>query len=151
MPEKLKVYALFDFMGSSDKTTEEEAADAIEQLAVEGIEAELVGCTSYITDDMNHSVDMLLVDFGGVMPGAQDTIDSNLREVRKWAEEHPGKLVVIWTQFTAEMYYNAVDSEFGDIDNVIYLFASMHHDDFYESTFDRMDTMYDKIRAWYGR
>lgn len=49
-------------------------------------------------------VDLLLVDYGGLHHAYGDALQRYGHSVRRWADEHPGRLVVLWTAFTSACY-----------------------------------------------
>lgn len=64
-------------------------------------------------------LDVLFIDYGGMsVMGAHDTAKSNVRGVKNYADNHPGTLIVFWTEFTSELY-REVSEEFGAIDNCV--------------------------------
>ncbi len=78
----MKVCALVDFMGTSLESPEEEYAQ---------IKKEIEKCTKrkitiYKTDIFPHQLqnentDIYVMDYGGLLPGCEDTILSNFREL----------------------------------------------------------------------
>jgi len=83
--------------------------------------------------------DLLLLDYGGMYTaGAPDTAAYNIRYARKWAEEHPGKLLVLWSKFTGVAYRNEAEQEFGLLNNVCY-----------PTAWDKQ-AMFDKIQGWFA-
>jgi hypothetical protein len=67
------------------------------------------------------NTDMVIFDYGGMLPG-NDLMESNSRELVKWAMDHPSSLVVVVSSFT---YQHAVVDEmkeagFESLPNVIY-------------------------------
>lgn len=77
-----------------------------------------------ILELLNSPLDIFVVDYGGLLPGATDMIYSLMREINKYVKEHPSCLLVLWTPFTAD-YYNEVAEEailgnkVDSVDNVI--------------------------------
>lgn len=49
-------------------------------------------------------LDVLIVDYGGVLPGCSGLISSIMREINKYVMENPSCLLILWTQTTAENY-----------------------------------------------
>lgn len=61
----------------------------------------------------SRDVDVLVVDYGGLHGAYGDIVYRYSDAVAKWADEHPGKLVVLWTSFTCNMYRTVFEREFG--------------------------------------
>jgi hypothetical protein len=61
----------------------------------------------------SHEMDVLVVDYGGLHGGYGDAVHRYGTSVAKWAEEHPGRLVVLWTPFTSTLYRSTFEAEFG--------------------------------------
>lgn len=84
-------------------------------------ETELVYAGFNLLEACNKMPDLLLLDYGGAYTtGTSDTIGYNLRYARQWAEDHPGKLLVLWTRFTGDAYKVEAEEELGPLDNVCY-------------------------------
>ena len=49
-------------------------------------------------------VDILLVDYGGLHHAYGDVVERWGRSVRRWADDHSGRPVVLWTAFTRACY-----------------------------------------------
>jgi len=46
--------------------------------------------------------DLFICDYGEMLPGCTDLLESNAREICRWAQDHPSSLVVIASSFTYE-------------------------------------------------
>lgn len=57
--------------------------------------------------------ELVLYDFGGMVPGSTDLMESNARALVKWAEDHPGALVVIVSRMTFTGYIEPEMSDRG--------------------------------------
>lgn len=75
------------------------------------------------TKDIAERADVLIIDYGGMSWGATDAVVSQVRFVCEWAKEHPSKLAIIFTSFTAEIYAQELLDEFGECKNIPYLYA----------------------------
>lgn len=62
----------------------------------------------YMNDQSN--ADLLVYDFGGLMPGADNLIASNARALGRWLQQHPNSLALVISRFT----YSRLRSEFQD-------------------------------------
>lgn len=88
-------------------------------------------------------VDLLLVDYGGLHHAYGDAIEVYGRAVKRWADEHPGKLVLLWTAFTAACY-KAVFEDFQSGEANILMRYSGAWD------FDGTPGFEDDVRMWLG-
>lgn len=133
----VKVAIVVDIMGDN----EEEIAEMMDELRARiEIDAELLvwGAAVDIIDDPR--VDLVIIDYGGMLPGCDDLVRGNFRYVAEWAENHPSKLVMIWTSFSVIIYQDEVGGEFDHLDNIILWGASR---------WTSRDKVEQKIRAWY--
>lgn len=53
---------------------------------------------------INKQLDVLVVDYGGVLPGCSDLISHLMRAINKYVVENPSCLLVLWSEMTAENY-----------------------------------------------
>lgn len=99
---KLQVAIIVDFMGTSMQTADEE------------IEEHKKNFTGILKDfDLEFSTpravmpslsaDLVIYDFGGVMPG-NSLMEDNSRAIVKWASDHPSSLVVVASSHTFGAY-----------------------------------------------
>lgn len=54
---------------------------------------------------------VLVVDFGGMVYGAQETAASNIRHCYQWACLYPGRILAIWTSQTFAILENDLGHE----------------------------------------
>lgn len=116
----IKTLIITDFMGG--ETTEEVLEDLERSLNVPANQFDVIGHFDAVAEEVEEKserADLLVIDYGGVMPGAGGMVSSQIRWVCEWAENHPGKLVILLTMFTAEIYLNEFEEEFGKCDNII--------------------------------
>jgi len=84
-------------------------------------------------------VDLVILDYGGIAAsGAWDVATSNIKEVIRWAEDHPSSLVLIWTEMTQRVYKSEVEEQFGEMNNIMLV----GHD-------DQVDLL-EKAGVWLG-
>ena len=71
----------------------------------------------------NKSLDIYVFDFGGMMPGCSDLLESQHREFAKAIIDHPNTLFIIVSRITGMMYRQTMEEIFPDykIHNVIIL------------------------------
>lgn len=110
----------------TDPLGEEKPEGIIEELAgwtkTATDQFRVIGHYEYVSEEAEEKsarADLLLIDYGGMALGATDMCASQIRWVCEWAKEHPGKLVILLTMFTAEIYFDELDQEFGECDNII--------------------------------
>jgi len=120
--KKLLVSAIIDPCGIFE-SIEKEAEITIAYLNQHGIPCRLFQYAEYFTDEIiNSNPDILLIDYGGMsINGAPGAATSQIMQACEWAESHPGKLMVIFTAFTSEVYNDELKSEFGHLNNIVSL------------------------------
>lgn len=134
---KTKVGIITDFPMSM--TPEEEREEIVRALSEYGLEISRVVASFDITEVLESNPDLVIVDYGGMSTsGAYDTASWNINYLRGWAEDHPGKLIALWTYYTGVLYKQEFDAEFGHLGNVTYPTGSSD------------STVEDKIKAWFG-
>lgn len=134
---KVRVGIITDFPMSM--TPEEERAEIVTTLSEYGLEISEVVASFDITEVLKSNPDLVIVDYGGMSTsGAHDTASWNINYLCRWAEDHPGKLVALWTYFTGVLYRRELKAEFGHLSNVTYPTGSSD------------STVEDKIRTWFG-
>jgi len=100
----MKIAMLVDFMGSGEKTAEDEY-DEIEEKFSDVLGKENTFIRQVRPDELsNNPVDVYVFDFGGLLPGVSSLINSYHRELAKQVEDHPNTLFVIWSSFTGNEY-----------------------------------------------
>jgi hypothetical protein len=83
----MKVCAFVDWMGTTRQTPEEEYAEIKQRLCdlLEVSPERMLFKTDVFPYQLeNESLDMYVIDFGGVMPGCEDTIVSHFRSLIEW-------------------------------------------------------------------
>ena len=149
MSDKIKTGFVFDPVGSG--TIEEEVEMAVFELRKIGLDVEVKAMDDGMVDFANRSLDLLIVDYGGVsLGGAYDLATYQIKEACQWADERPGSLMVIWTKFTSIVYQDELEREFGHLDNVLLRFEGK------DGSYDFMgrenpNTRFNNaIRTWFG-
>ena len=133
---KTRVGIITDFPMSM--TPEEEREEIIATLSDYGLEISGVVASFDITEVLGSNPDLVIIDYGGMYTsGGSDTASWNINYVLSWAENHPGKLVALWTHFTGVLYKQEFEAVFGHLDNVTY--PTGYSDSAVE----------DKIKAWF--
>lgn len=107
----MKICALVDEMGTGLSTPEEE---------YEEIKADLCGWLELDPEKVtfrprvyphqlgNESVDIYVMDFGGMLPGCEDGIISHFRSLLEQIKGKPNTLFIIWSRFTQRWYEEVV-------------------------------------------
>ena len=102
-----------------------------------------------ITEEMmSKNFDLFILDYGGMAySGASGMVEFMVETVCKYARDHPGCLVVIWTEYTAEFYQDELEKEFGHLDNLICRYGNSFeiHENRYGS-----DEFIKKFRSWFS-
>jgi hypothetical protein len=120
----MKVCTFVDFMGCGDLTPEDEYLEIrkwIENLLGIPVEYETESHPAYLD---NKPVDIFIMDFGGMLPGCEDTIRSIYRELVRQVEEKPNTLFILYSAFTEQWYKEVmqmVSPDLRDAHNVVYI------------------------------
>ena len=126
----IKIGIINDPLGSSGFTPEEEAEEIALTLRSSGLASELVAHGNDLRAVQDKDIDVLIIDYGGMsVYGSFESAEYNIRRACEWAEEHPGKLMVIWTPFTARAYEGELQDRFGHLDNILMRYDSEHYYD----------------------
>lgn len=149
--KRIKTLMILDPSGSVGMEPEEEAESIAKYLAeLYGIVLNYTVTTgAQLLDEVKP--DLVILDYGGAMMGYGDTAFSQVDYVLKWAEEHPSKLVLIYTLFTTLMVHE-IQEDIEPLDNVLFWDPS---DKYRRSLkWEERDTHQEelalKIRHWYG-
>ena len=89
-----------------------------------GIPAKILHVTS-APHDIPKSTDLLVIDYGGMSVfGGEGNSRFAVMMACEWAENHPGKLVLIWTAYTAKLYDHELQATFGHLDNIVFRYPA---------------------------
>lgn len=106
MPEtrRLKIGLCVDRAASMMQSYEEEIADHKDRLNRLFGRRTLSFYEANYPAEGNHGLqsgtDILVYDYGGMLPGCDDLLESNARAIIGWASDHPNGLVLIASSFT---------------------------------------------------
>jgi len=117
----LKTAILVDPMGHGfgDYSPEMEAANHLKTYKELLKPAELKAIRVWTPGSIEPGTDLLIYDFGGMMPGT-DLMDSNAHSAVQWAKDNPNSLLVVVSRFTYDQYIKYELEELGlDLFNVI--------------------------------
>jgi len=120
---------------------EEDVAEMFEAIKFRLPTAELAvkGNGLHVID--GQTIDLLVLDYGGAaVYGDLTAAEQQLRVACEWTENHPGKVLVIWTTFTAKIYELELAAEFGHLGNVLFKYHADHSYD---------DGFYNALTQWY--
>lgn len=115
-----RVGVCVDSMGSFHETPDDERDKILKDLRDDGLDPELV---FYGHDPLaipfEQHIDALVVDYGII--AAQGGGDDWTRHLLRWADEHPGSLLLIWSSMTADGFVyelrDALEREGGRVDD----------------------------------
>ena len=81
---------------------------------------ELVLAGNYLHQIDGRDIDILVIDYGGMsISGAWEAAFQQVKAARRWAEEHPTSILLIYTQYTWHIY-EEIQLEFGELPNVFF-------------------------------
>ncbi len=134
--KELEVAVIVDFMGSSMASPEQEIAEYKKQFSeiLNGLSLKF-STPRCVMPDL--SADLVIYDFGGLMPGSS-LMEDNSRQMVQWASDHPSGMVVIVSSFTFSNFIKPEMEELGldKMKNIV----NFHDGDREE-----------EIRIWFGR
>jgi len=116
----IKTIIITDPMG--DETSQEIVEQLAKSTKIKPEQFQILCHTQGVTEEVegkSSHADLLVIDYGGMMPGSSDMVSSQIRWVCNWAREHPGKLAILFTMYTADIYIDEFEEQFGDCDNII--------------------------------
>ena len=125
---RLKVGILVDIMGSSIASAEEEVENHKELIMDELPTASLTFYQAFHAGSgksgIHPNTHLLLFDYGGMMPGCSDLLESNARQLIKWASDNPSSLCLVMSSFTYRGQIKAELEEQGleELPNVVNYF-----------------------------
>lgn len=135
----MKIRTAFIFDGDQQETQDEVeiAIYELEEIAPNYEFTKIVHGNS-IDDIKGQRFDLIILDYGGISIGAFDIAEFHIKEICKYAENHPSCLLVIWTQF----YEYELKNTFGHLNNITYRYNDEYSSD--ESEF------IEKFQQWFG-
>lgn len=147
--KKIRTCFIFDFMGD----LEEEVEGAIMELdTICGYVGDkhlpisiVTKSTALNSEIMKTSYDLMVIDYGGLSAGSS-TGRMQVDAACRYAENHPGCLVVIWTGYTSYIYEDELEEKFGHLDNITKRYDG---DNAYENL-DGKPAFLKKFRNWFG-
>ena len=99
----IKTAIIVDYMGVGGKTPEEEIQQHTERFS-ELLGRPLAVHTPRGPHGIEVGTELVIYDFGGLLPGCGGLIDSHTREIVRWAQDHSSGLVVVVSGFTWSHY-----------------------------------------------
>ena len=115
----IKTAAVVDFMGHGfgEVTPEEEIEVHKERFGEFAAPAKLKVHAPAGVHGIETGTDLVIYDFGGLMPGS-GLMESNARALVRWAEDNPNSLVVIVSEMTYRNYFKYEAEEMGLMDGL---------------------------------
>ena len=107
----LRAAVIVDPMGAGGRSQEEEIAELSTNLT-----ALLGKCSIYEAPHpfaIKDGTDVVAYDYGGFLPGCDEMLRDNARELIRWAQDHPKGLVLVISAFT---YDNQIEVELRERD-----------------------------------
>lgn len=144
----IRVAWVNDVRASQGMTAGEEAEKEIYALQVRlRYKLHLVKQSLFIEDVEQLDIDLLVFDYGGAASSYSDRLWDQFEAMCRWAHEHPGRLVLLYTGMTGKMYQNLIGVE---------AYAALAAANIqlwqlpgWEHTVDDDIAQRDKIRAWF--
>jgi len=138
---RIRVGIVNDWMTQDNMTMEEEAEYIFEELKETflGADLELAASGMGVHKVTERRLDLLVIDYGGVLPGT-DTPVHQIRAALHWGQEHPSGLVYLYTRHTRRIYEFELQEEFGELDNVEYRYDED----------PRGEEVRKRVRMWFG-
>lgn len=103
-PRAIRTAIIVDFIGTARFEPEEEI-EQHKKLFGEAVAPDtLVVTTPIAATEIEAGTELVIFDFGGLMPGCEGLASAQSRAILKWAEEHPSGLVVVVSAFTFTGY-----------------------------------------------
>ena len=112
MKKSINILMLVDFMASSFGSTEDEYKEIEGYMTELFPDCELTFQREFYMHkfrEIDESAwDIFVMDWGGIMPGAQGLTDSIYKNLVELTYEYPSKLFLLWSTFTRRLYIDAV-------------------------------------------
>lgn len=115
----LDVSILVDWMGNYDETQDEEY-DRIGDEIRKCFDQPVMLKYNVMPWNVDRLCKLYVFDFGGVLPGAEDTVNGILRSVANLANERPSLAVLIYSEITFTNFYSYMSYDITDIPKNIF-------------------------------
>lgn len=124
MTRSIECVVVNDWYGGAGFGSDEEAAhDAARLQGTLGRVVHLAGAGRSLYGFRDWAIDLLVLDYGGMGPGAEATVHAQIDYALHWAEDHPNTLLLIYTEFTAMEYGPELKDTFGHVPNIVPFYA----------------------------
>ena len=131
----INVVIIVDFMGSMIETPDQQVENLTKQYK-ELLAPNTLKITRLYSPIIPEGTDLLLYDFGGMLPGCSDLLESNARAIMSWAYDHPKFLAVIVSSWTYELQFAEEAQRMGlDTENIVCYDGSLEVDNRIRSFF----------------
>lgn len=145
----MEIRTAFVFDETAAYTLENEVEAAIESLEIIGLKNIKVAHSGHsLREIFGKRFDLVIIDYGGASLGyGSATATVEVDAACRWAENHPGALVVIWTKYTAMLYEDELQAEFGHLDNVLLRYDAS--ESVYGNDLNGPARFQEKLRQWF--
>lgn len=143
MKMKMKILALID--PSFDMDSNDELAEIKEYFEYHFPKEkwEFEGLVGEVQHFVDRKADIYVYDFGGIGVGAPGLVNSTNRALVKKIENEPGRLFIIWSQFTSDVFWEQAEKDYPEIIGMENVMTRGYRD---ESTY-RFDR---RVASWLG-
>lgn len=141
----IRIRTAFVFDESGCQTPEDEAQTAVDELAGLGLAVKVAKVATNMMDLYRDHFDLLVIDYGGLSTMGGDHANMQVWRACKYAEDHPGTLIILWSKFTERVYRGELQSTFGHLNNVLLRFKQ--DETIYDDVPERFG---EKVKDWFG-
>ena len=151
MTQKVKIVIVTDVYCDEPEKERQEIAAAFKHqlefvLGGERLDVFVMGTGRGVHEVADKTADVLILDYGAAAFGSRDMGIWQVRDGCRWAEEHPGRVLLLWTSHTNRLYKDELEQEYRHLTNVIYRFdepLDYDHDNWGDPAFEA-------IARWLG-
>jgi hypothetical protein len=115
-----------------------------DELDGDQVDVRVVASGRGVHEVADKNVDVLILDYGAATFGSRDMGIWQVGDGCRWAEEHPGRVLLLWTSFTNQLYKDELEREYGHLTNIIYRYEEPYDLD------DAGDPVLRAIAKWIG-
>lgn len=140
---------IVDPLASGLADPEQEIQEIFEKLKSWGLPVELK-VSGHGMQLFKERLDILVIDYGGLSIGAGDTAAFQVREAVRWAQEHPGSVLTLWSKHTWRIYHYELEEEFPPLENLLFYYPPTEKFLPSEEHWAHQDAVRDRVRAWFN-
>ncbi len=104
MSEGIKTAIILDPMAGGGWTAEEEFQYHVDRVNKDLAPRFLDAYSAHSTLQIKDGTELVLFDYGGMLPGCDGLVRSQCESIVEWAKEHPSALVIVISSFTYQMH-----------------------------------------------